>query len=50
MPFIETEFPGLLIYEPPVFADDRGFFFESYNKNAFERQGLFLDFVQDINK
>ncbi len=47
MPFIETEFPGLLLFEPLVFEDERGFFFESYNEQAFQRQGLSLDFVQD---
>ena len=29
MPFIKTEFPGLLIFEPNVFEDARGYFFES---------------------
>jgi dTDP-4-dehydrorhamnose 3,5-epimerase len=32
MPFTETDFPGLLIFEPRVFNDDRGYFFESYNQ------------------
>jgi dTDP-4-dehydrorhamnose 3,5-epimerase len=47
MPFIETGFPGLLIYEPRVFGDDRGYFFESYNSTVFSAQGLEYNFVQD---
>jgi dTDP-4-dehydrorhamnose 3,5-epimerase len=48
MSFIKTEFPGLLIYEPRVYEDDRGFFFESYNENVFAKEGGIRDhFVQD---
>jgi dTDP-4-dehydrorhamnose 3,5-epimerase len=47
MPFIETSFPGLLIFEPRIFEDNRGYFFESYNKNLFVEAGLRIDFVQD---
>jgi dTDP-4-dehydrorhamnose 3,5-epimerase len=47
MPFLETGFEGLLVYEPRVFHDDRGYFFESYNQKAFEAAGLFFDWVQD---
>ena len=47
MPFILTEFPGLLIYEPRVFNDDRGYFFESYNENTFLADGVAMKFVQD---
>ena len=47
MPFIKTEFPGLLIFEPKVFADSRGCFFESYNENVCKEQGVNIDFVQD---
>ncbi|WP_298741686.1 dTDP-4-dehydrorhamnose 3,5-epimerase [uncultured Chitinophaga sp.] len=47
MPFTETGIPDLLIYEPRVFADSRGYFFESYNANAFEQEGLHFPFVQD---
>lgn len=43
----KTEFPGLLLIEPKVFEDDRGYFFESYNKSNFESEGLNLNFVQD---
>jgi dTDP-4-dehydrorhamnose 3,5-epimerase len=47
MPFTPTEFPGLLIYEPRVFNDDRGYFFESYNENTFSADGVAMKFVQD---
>jgi dTDP-4-dehydrorhamnose 3,5-epimerase len=42
-----TEFPGVLVLEPKVFQDNRGFFLESYNRAAFESCGLPVDFVQD---
>ena len=47
MPFTETDFPGLLIFEPRVFNDDRGYFFESYNENTFSAGGVTMKFVQD---
>jgi dTDP-4-dehydrorhamnose 3,5-epimerase len=47
MPFHTTEFPGLLIFEPTVFEDSRGYFFEAYNENVFREQGIDLQFVQD---
>ena len=47
MPFILTEFPGLLIYEPRIFNDDRGYFFESYNENTFLADVVAMKFVQD---
>jgi dTDP-4-dehydrorhamnose 3,5-epimerase len=47
MAFIKTDFPGLLIYEPAVFEDSRGFFFESYNEKKFSAEGVDIDFVQD---
>ena len=47
MPFIETPFPGLFVFEPKVFHDERGYFFESYNQQVFEAQGLTAGFVQD---
>lgn len=47
MPFIETGFPGLLVFEPKVFKDDRGYFFESYNLNTFTENGITEPFVQD---
>ncbi len=48
MKAIATEIPGLVILEPRVFGDERGFFFESYNRRAFrEATGVDPDFVQD---
>lgn len=48
MNVIPTRIPDLLIIEPKIFGDDRGFFMESYNKTAFrEATGLDVDFVQD---
>lgn len=43
----KTEIEGLLIIRPKVFEDDRGHFFESFNKNIFFKNGLSLEFVQD---
>ncbi len=44
----ETSFPEVLIIEPRVFGDERGFFFESFNRKVFvETVGLTADFVQD---
>ena len=43
-----TRIPDVLLIEPKVFGDDRGFFFESFNRRAFhEATGLNVDFVQD---
>ncbi|UYQ93591.1 dTDP-4-dehydrorhamnose 3,5-epimerase [Chitinophaga horti] len=47
MPFTETGLPGLLVFEPKVFADSRGYFFESYNANTFAECGTEYKFVQD---
>ncbi|MGG9961300.1 dTDP-4-dehydrorhamnose 3,5-epimerase [Ferruginibacter sp. SUN106] len=47
MPFIKTDFPGLLVFEPKVFEDSRGYFFESYNENTFAAEGISIKFVQD---
>jgi dTDP-4-dehydrorhamnose 3,5-epimerase len=47
MPFFPTDFPGIVLFEPAVFKDDRGYFFESYNEQAFAKQGLPIHFVQD---
>ncbi|MBZ0177900.1 MAG: dTDP-4-dehydrorhamnose 3,5-epimerase [Melioribacteraceae bacterium] len=43
----KTEIDGLLIIEPNVFEDDRGYFFESFNKKRYNDLGLNFDFVQD---
>jgi dTDP-4-dehydrorhamnose 3,5-epimerase len=42
-----TAIEGLLIIEPRVFPDDRGYFYESYNKKKFEEAGITAEFVQD---
>mgnify|MGYP000156091416 CR=1 FL=1 len=47
MKIIKTEIEGLLIIEPRVFEDERGYFFESWSKDAFENAGLDINFVQD---
>ncbi|MEO6313654.1 MAG: dTDP-4-dehydrorhamnose 3,5-epimerase [Chitinophagaceae bacterium] len=47
MPFIKTDFPDLLVFDPMVFGDDRGYFFESYNENTFSNNGIRIRFVQD---
>jgi dTDP-4-dehydrorhamnose 3,5-epimerase len=47
MNVVETAIPGVLILEPRVFGDDRGFFMESWNQRTFEADGLNIDFVQD---
>lgn len=43
----ETPIKDLLIIEPKVFRDDRGYFFESYNKEAFANKNIHIEFVQD---
>ena len=48
MNVIQTGIPDLLIIEPKVFGDDRGFFYESFNRRQFkELTGRDVDFVQD---
>lgn len=48
MNVIKTDIPDVLIFEPKVFGDDRGFFFESFNQKNFEDAiGEKIDFVQD---
>jgi dTDP-4-dehydrorhamnose 3,5-epimerase len=47
MEILNTEIPGLLIVKPDVFDDQRGYFFESYNKTKFTNAGINVDFVQD---
>jgi dTDP-4-dehydrorhamnose 3,5-epimerase len=42
-----TALPDVLLIEPRVFGDDRGFFFESWNRRAFAAAGIDMDFVQD---
>lgn len=47
MEVIETFIKGLYVLQPKVFYDERGYFFESYNKNAFESIGISHPFIQD---
>ncbi len=47
MEVINTKIPDLYIIKPRVFEDDRGYFFESYNKETFLRMGIDQNFVQD---
>ena len=48
MQVVPTELPGVLLLEPRVFGDARGFFFESYNRRAFHKAtGVDVEFVQD---
>lgn len=45
---VKTEIPGVLIIEPKVFGDDRGYFMESFNAHEFaEKTGIEITFVQD---
>lgn len=43
----ETEIKDLLIVEPKIFADKRGYFFESYNKESYFKAGIDINFIQD---
>lgn len=47
MPFIETPFSGLIVFEPKIWGDDRGYFYECYNYNSFRDAGISNVFVQD---
>lgn len=48
MNVIKTKVPGVIIFEPKVYGDERGFFFESFNQKAFfEATNLDVNFVQD---
>ena len=47
MTIIETGFEGLLIVEPKVYGDGRGYFMETWNKYTFADAGIPYDFVQD---
>lgn len=48
MNFIKTDIPDVIIFEPKVFGDERGFFLESFNQKTFEEAtGLKREFVQD---
>ncbi|MHB1331134.1 MAG: dTDP-4-dehydrorhamnose 3,5-epimerase [Sulfuriferula sp.] len=47
MNIFPTEIPDVLVLEPKVFGDERGFFYESYNRRAMTEAGIPDDFVQD---
>jgi len=47
MEFKETPFPGLIVIQPRVFADARGFFMETYHREKFRAAGIDVEFVQD---
>jgi len=47
MKFINLEIPGLILIEPKIIGDKRGFFLESYQKQRFVDAGILDDFVQD---
>jgi dTDP-4-dehydrorhamnose 3,5-epimerase len=47
MKITETGINGLLIIEPTIYKDDRGYFFESYSKTKFADAGINIDFIQD---
>jgi dTDP-4-dehydrorhamnose 3,5-epimerase len=47
MPFQQTNIPDLLIFEPALFEDSRGYFFEAYNERSFQKEGVNISFVQD---
>jgi len=47
MPFTETPIPDLLLFEPKVWADQRGYFFEAFNQRTFQQAGIRSIFVQD---
>lgn len=42
-----TEIPDIKLIEPRLFGDERGYFFESWNKQDFSKHGIFADFIQD---
>lgn len=47
MTFISTPIPDLIVFEPKIWRDERGYFFESYNQRAWEEAGVRAHFVQD---
>ena len=47
MRVIETPLPGVLVFEPRVFEDERGFFLESFNEKRYREAGIDKRFVQD---
>lgn len=47
MPFLTTPIPDLIIFEPQVWEDERGYFFEAYSQATFQKAGLDYTFIQD---
>ncbi|MEJ2703796.1 MAG: dTDP-4-dehydrorhamnose 3,5-epimerase [Sedimentisphaerales bacterium] len=47
MKVIETKLPGVIVLEPDVYGDDRGFFLETWNRKRYEEAGIRGTFVQD---
>jgi len=47
MPFIQTPISDLLVFEPKIHEDSRGYFFESFNLQTFRAEGIDINFVQD---
>lgn len=47
MEVVETKIKDLYIIKPKVFLDNRGYFFESYNKEAFTKKNISVEFIQD---
>lgn len=47
MPFTPTHIPGLILFEPQLWEDQRGYFFEAFNASIFEEAGIPARFVQD---
>jgi len=47
MPFIKTPITNLLVFEPKIHEDSRGYFFESFNLQTFRAEGIDISFVQD---
>ena len=47
MEIMQTDLQGLLIIKPRIFTDERGYFYESWNKESFSKAGIQTDFIQD---
>lgn len=47
MKFVETDLPGVIIVEPDIYRDERGFFFETYHAKKYRNGGIPGTFVQD---
>lgn len=47
MPFLDTPLQGVKVFEPKIWLDQRGYFFEAFNAQAFAEAGITAQFVQD---